>query len=105
MRSIGVPSFSGSHGVNFKDSKAVTSTMHCAGLNWFIIQSIFFSLYISVLADTGCQDVLISCCLKSPTVLSELVFLSQLLSVAFCYVENLLGAAYVSYQSWSKSVG
>lgn len=74
-------------------SRTVASTMHCAGLNWFIIQSIFFSLYISVLADTGCQDVFISCCLKSPTILLELVFLSQLLSVTLCYVENLLGAA------------
>lgn len=51
MRSVGVASFSGSHKVNFKDSKEVASTAHCAGVNWFIIQSIFFSLYISVLAD------------------------------------------------------
>lgn len=105
MRSTGVASFSGSHKVNFKDSKAVASTMHYAGLNWFIIQRIFFSLYISVLADTGCQDMFISCCLKSPTMLLELVFLSQLLSVALCYVENLLGAAEVSCQSWLNSVG
>lgn len=93
MRIIGVASFSGSHKVNSKDSKAVTSTKHCAGLNWYIIQSTYFSLYISVLADTGYQDVFISCCLKSPTIFLELVFLSQLLSVALCYVEKLFGAA------------
>lgn len=93
MRRIGVASFSGSHKVNSKDSKAVTSTMHYAGLNWFIIQSTFFSLYISVLADTGYQDVFISCCLKSPNIFLELVFLSWLLSVALRYVEKLLGAA------------
>lgn len=105
MRRIGVASFSGFHKVNFKDSKAVTSTMHCAGLNWFIIQSTFFSLYISVLSDTGYQDVFIFCCLKSSTLFLELVFLSQLLSVTLCYVEKLLGAAEISYQSWSSSVG
>lgn len=93
MRRIGVALFSGSHKVNSKDSKAVTSTMHYAGLNWFIIQSTFFSLYISVLADIGYQDVFISCCLKSPNIFLELVFLSWLLSVALCYVEKLLGAA------------
>lgn len=92
MRRIGVASFSGSHRLNSKDSKAVTSTMHCAGLNWFIIQSTFFSLYISVLADSGYQDVFISC-LKSPNIFLELVFLSQLLSIALCYIEKLLGAA------------
>lgn len=86
-------SFSGSYKVNSKDSKAVASMMYCAGLNWFIIQSIFFSLYISVLADTGCQDVFISCCLKSPPIFFELVFLSQLLSIPLCYIGQLLGAA------------
>lgn len=84
-------SFPGSHKVDSKDSKAVTSTMRCAGLNWFIIPSTFFSLYIPVLA--GYQDVLISCCLKSPTIFLEFMFLSQLLSVTLCYVEKLLGAA------------
>lgn len=53
----------------------------------------FFSLYISVLADSGYQDVFISSCLKSPNIFLQLVFLSQLLSVALCYVEKLLGAA------------
>lgn len=91
MRRVEVASFSESYKVNSQDSKAVTSTINCADLNWFIIQSTFFSFYISVLADAGYQDVFISCCLKSPTIFLELVFLSQLLSIALCYVEELLG--------------
>lgn len=81
------------------------SQVHCAGLNRFSIQNTFFSLFISVLAHAGYQDTFVSCCLKSPTIFLELVFLSQLLSVALCYVEKLLGAAQVSYQSWSSSTG
>lgn len=80
-------SFSGSHKqLDSRDNKAITSAIHCAGLNWFIIQSTFFSFYISILADIGYQHIFVYCCLKSPNIFFELVFLSQLLSVALCYV-------------------
>lgn len=40
-------SFSGSHKqLDSQDNKVITSAIHCAGLNWFIIQSTFFSFYI-----------------------------------------------------------
>lgn len=80
-------SFSGSHKqLDSQDNKAITSAIRCAGLNWFIIQSTFLSLHISVLADTDYQCVFVYCCLKSPNIFLELVFLSQLLSVALRYV-------------------
>lgn len=45
-------SFSGSHKqLDSQDNEAITSVIHCAGFNWFIILSTFFGLYISVLAD------------------------------------------------------
>lgn len=70
-------SFSGSDKqLDSQNNKAITSAIHCADLNWFIIQSTFFSLYVSVLADTGYQHIYVYCCLKSPSIYLELVFLS-----------------------------
>lgn len=79
-------SFSESHRqLDSQDNKAITSVIHCAGLNWFIIQSTFLSLYFPVLAYLGYQHVFVYC-LKSPNIFLELVFVSQLLSVALCNV-------------------
>jgi len=81
-----------------QDSKAITSAIHCVGLNWFVIQSTFFSSCISVLADTGYQHIFVYCCLKSLNIFLELVFLSQPLSLALCYVgKKCLGLLVLSF--------
>lgn len=83
-------SFSGTHKqLDSQDNKVITSAIRCAGLNWFIIQSAFFSLYISVLADIDYQHIFVYCGLKFPNIFLELEFLSQLLSVALCCVGKI----------------
>lgn len=80
-------SFSGTHKqLDSQDNKVITSVIHCAGLNGFIVQNAFFGLYISVLADIVYQHIFVYCGLKSHNIFLELVFLSQLLSVALCCV-------------------
>lgn len=70
-------------------SKMITSTIRCAGLNWLIIQSTLFSLYISVLADTGYQRVFVL--FKTPQYIFGITvsFLAAFSSFALCGKECL----------------
>lgn len=69
-------SFSGSHKqLDTQDKKVITSAIHSAGLNWFIIHSTSCSLYISVLANTDDQCVYLLL-FKTSSVFLESVFLS-----------------------------
>lgn len=91
MRSIGGPHH---QFLSQGPTKSISTTVQQSQVQC-IVQVLTGSLFKAYFLVYTFQFLLmfISCCLKSPTILLELVFLSQLVSVALCYVEHLLGAA------------